>query len=172
MINIPIVSASPLRRLGAMAYDTLLIAALLIVATTPFLLLAGDRVIVPREVGVLAYAYWLWQAAIVVLFFGYFWTRKGQTLGMRAWRLHIQRLDGSRPTWRDTLLRLACALTPWLPAIVVAGIADHTMRATLMPVGAALLVLGFVNYLIAWFDKARRSGHDRFLSTRIVRRTP
>jgi len=37
----------------------------------------------------------LWKMAWVGFFFVYFWTKSGQTLGMRAWRLRLQNLDGS-----------------------------------------------------------------------------
>ncbi len=36
-----------------------------------------------------------WAISWVCGFFIYFWSKKGQTLGMRAWRLRVQNLDGS-----------------------------------------------------------------------------
>ena len=36
-----------------------------------------------------------WNLAWVSYFFVFFWTRSGQTLGMKAWRLRVQNLDGS-----------------------------------------------------------------------------
>jgi uncharacterized RDD family membrane protein YckC len=36
-----------------------------------------------------------WGVAWVCGFFIYFWAHKGQTLGMRAWRLRVQNYDGS-----------------------------------------------------------------------------
>ena len=30
-----------------------------------------------------------------LVFFGYFWTKSGQTIGMRAWRLKVQTLEGN-----------------------------------------------------------------------------
>lgn len=36
-----------------------------------------------------------WNLLWVSYFFVYFWSKKGQTIGMRAWRLKVQNIDGS-----------------------------------------------------------------------------
>ncbi|REL28218.1 RDD family protein [Thalassotalea euphylliae] len=36
-----------------------------------------------------------WSLGWVAFFFVYFWARNGQTIGMKAWRLRVQNLDGS-----------------------------------------------------------------------------
>jgi uncharacterized RDD family membrane protein YckC len=168
----PLVSAGPVRRLGAMVYDTLIVIAIEIVATVPFLPFMRDgHVLVASDVGVLAYIYRAWQLLVFVVFFVFFWTRKGQTLGMRAWRLYIQRIDGPLPTRRDAIMRLLWSTVPWLPAYAVLAAADNFgPRKVLLAIGSSLLTLVLVNYCIAWFDPERRSWHDRFLQTRIVRR--
>ena len=43
------------------------------------------------------------------LFFGWFWTHSGQTLGMQAWRIKVQNEDGSAINWWQTTRRLGCA---------------------------------------------------------------
>jgi len=47
-----------------------------------------------------------WKLAWVSYFFIYFWSRGGQTLGMKAWRLRLQNNDGSLITKQTALLRL------------------------------------------------------------------
>jgi uncharacterized RDD family membrane protein YckC len=112
----------------------------------------------------------LWQVAVVVLFFGYVWTRRGKTLGMLAWRLRIETESGSLPSWRDTVMRMLLALLPWLPALAVLTAADYLEpRRLLLQIGVALLPCGLLNYMFAWLDPQRRSWHDRFLRTRVVR---
>ncbi len=37
----------------------------------------------------------LWKLAWVSYFFVFFWSKSGQTLGMKAWRLRLQHTDGS-----------------------------------------------------------------------------
>jgi uncharacterized RDD family membrane protein YckC len=134
--------AGVLRRFGAMLYDTLIVAALLFVVTALFLPFTGGEAITPGESGAVERIY---QAALlltVVLFFCVFWTRRGQTVGMLAWRLRVERSDGALLTWRDALLRLAGAA-----------------------VSLAALGLG---YFWIWIDRERLAWHDRWSGTRVV----
>jgi uncharacterized RDD family membrane protein YckC len=135
-------TAGLLRRLGAMLYDALAVIALLMAGTALLMTLTGGEAITAQRVGVWVHVYQAALIAIVVLFFGVFWTRKGQTLGMTAWRLKIERLDGALPTWRDALLRLAGALI-------------------------SLVALG-LGYLWIWIDREQRAWHDRWSGTRVV----
>ena len=47
---------------------------------------------------------------ILLLFFGIFWRRAGQTLGMQAWRIKLVTDSGDLPTWRQVTLRVLGAL--------------------------------------------------------------
>ena len=107
--------AGLLRRLAAMFYDGLLLVAILMIATALMLLLTGGEAITPTDHPWLELAYRLVIVGLLVLFFGTFWTRRGQTLGMASWRLRVEREDGSMLTWGDTVKRLAAALLSWLP---------------------------------------------------------
>lgn len=131
------------RRLGAMVYDSLLVLAVLMVATALFLPLTGGEAVTREVVGpVPFYLYRLFMLVLVVGFFGVFWTRRGQTLGMAAWRLKLERADGRQLTWADALKRLAAACLSWLP------------------VG-----LGFL-WMV--FDRDRLAWHDRLTHTRVI----
>ena len=158
-------NANPLRRLGAMLYDALLCTAMLMIATLPFLpfIQNGNRLQGPA-----LYAHRVWLLSVWIAFFGYFWTRKGRTLGMQAWRLRIETSRGELPTWRDALARLALAAVPWLPAYVALSVAATFSLDTVRSVGLMLFALVPLNYLMAWFDPKRRAWHDRFLGTKIV----
>jgi len=97
-------------RLAAMAYDWLLLSALYVCVTLPLVLLRGGVALEPGT--------W-WYSALLLLvtfaFYGWFWTHGGQTLGMRAWRLRVQRRDGHALSWLDAACRSAAALTLLLP---------------------------------------------------------
>lgn len=131
-----------LRRFGAMFYDGLLIVALMFVVTALFLPFTGGEAILASRMPVLAALYNVVRIAVFVGFFGLFWTRRGQTLGMTAWRLKVRRLDGSLLTWSDALKRLGLAFVSFLP-----------------------LGLG---YFWVWFDRDRLAWHDRWTGTRVV----
>jgi uncharacterized RDD family membrane protein YckC len=132
-----------LRRLAAVLYDSLLLLAVLMVATALFLPLTGGEAIDPRRNPALEWCYRAALALLVLGFFGIFWTRGGQTLGMAAWRLRVEREDGRALTWADTARRLAAAALSWLA-----------------------LGLGWLWILV---DPQRRAWHDRLSGTRVVR---
>jgi uncharacterized RDD family membrane protein YckC len=98
------------RRLASAAYDALVLAAIWMVVLMADLFLRGAaglpyNVHVARAELVLA----------ALLFFGLSWTRGGQTLGMRAWRLQLRRADGRPLHWPTALARFAFAWLAWLP---------------------------------------------------------
>jgi uncharacterized RDD family membrane protein YckC len=97
---------APLRvRLAAMIYESLLVTAVVFVASFIVLPLVGDL-----------HAPWqrhLYQAWLVAVMFGYFaafWLRSGQTLAMKTWRIRLVDRDGGRIGLRQAALRFALAL--------------------------------------------------------------
>jgi uncharacterized RDD family membrane protein YckC len=131
-----------LRRLAAVLYDSLLLLALLMVATALFLPFTGGEAIDPRRNPVIEWVYRAVLLLITIGFFGIFWTKRGQTLGMASWRLRVEREDGGTLGWSDTVRRLAAALLSWLP-----------------------LGLGWLWILV---DPEHRAWHDRLSRTRVV----
>ncbi|WP_213610939.1 RDD family protein [Pseudoalteromonas sp.] len=45
-----------------------------------------------------------------IVFFAYFWTKSGQTIGMRAWRLKVQTHQGNLISWPQAIIRSISAL--------------------------------------------------------------
>jgi uncharacterized RDD family membrane protein YckC len=131
-----------LRRLAALFYDSLLLLAVLMMVTALFLPLTGGEAITSANRPVLGVLYRIVLLGAVVLFYGTFWTRRGQTLGMQSWRLRVERDDGARLTWADALRRLGAAVL------------------SILPCG-----LGFLWIL---FDREKRAWHDRLSHTRVV----
>ncbi len=127
-----------IRRLAAILYDVLVFAAVLLVATLPFVLIA--RGAPTSQVG--QFLFRLYLLAVSFLYFGWFWVHGGQTLGMRAWRLRLINGSGGRISWRQALLRFLGAILSWVP------------------VGAG--------YLWIVIDHDKRAWHDRISGTRMI----
>ncbi len=96
------------RRLGAALYDALLLFGVLFVVALPFTVLAGITWGDPRYPLLQFVLY-----AVVYLYFGWFWTHGGQTLGMKTWRVRLVRRDGGRVDWLQVTVRLGVALLSW-----------------------------------------------------------
>lgn len=50
---------------------------------------------------------------ISMLFFVWFWTHGGQTLGMRAWKIELVTTTGGTVDWRCASMRFLAALLSW-----------------------------------------------------------
>jgi uncharacterized RDD family membrane protein YckC len=129
------------RRLAAMAYDTMLSLALLMVVTFAYLmalkLIYGEAQLkLMSDAGALNGDPLLSTLLLFSLFafFAKFWTHNGQTLGMQVWGVRVQNADGSAIDLWQALLRFLLAIISFL----CAG-------------------LGFFWIL---FDKQKRSWHD------------
>jgi uncharacterized RDD family membrane protein YckC len=125
------------RRLAALLYDAVLLAGVLFASTLAVLPFRGGEAFGPHDPVFSAYL-----LGVGFLFFGWFWTHGGQTLGMRAWKIRLLATDGGPVSWRQAVIRYVCAL-----------------------ISAACFGLG---YLWVWFDSRKRSWHDLASGTRIV----
>lgn len=127
-----------LRRIAAMLYDALLVAALLFLATVPFIAVRRGA---PVETGDnLLYRAVLF--AVVFAFFVGFWSRSGRTLGMQSWGLQLETADGRIPSVATASLRFFAALV------------------SLLPLG--------LGYLWQIWDPQKLTWHDRISKTRLV----
>lgn len=79
-----------------------------------------------------------WNFGCVAFFFVYFWQKSGQTIGMRAWRLKVQNVDGSLISATTGIKRLIFTL------------------------------LGLGNFLVIFDRKNKLSLQDRFTNTEVV----
>ena len=130
----PGLAPAPLRyRFAAMLYDALVMLAIWIVTIVALVTLIGDAVT----------GAWVQSLLFMELygFFAFFWCRRGQTLGMLAWRLRLHSSGGFTPS--QALRRFVAGLVSW-----------------------ATLGLGF---FWMWFDKGRLTWPDRFSRSIVVR---
>ena len=133
------------RRLAAIGYDSLLLGAVLFVATA---LAIGLTVMV---IGSEAFKaanplsgnpfFRTWLLLVCFFFYGGFWVCGGQTLGMRAWRLRIQQRDGRGIRWQQALLRFLTAGLWLLPAIYLHQVLKIGVGSSLGAGAGGLLLL-------------------------------
>lgn len=134
------------RRLGAMLYDGFLVAAIwLLVAVAHLAVVRFGFGLEAEAVG----SGWLQRGTLQLLllasaflFFAFCWRRGGMTLGMQAWRLRVQTVDGRAISLGQSLVRYGVA---WL----------------------SFVALG-LGYLWVLFDTERRSWPDIVSGTRTV----
>ena len=125
-------------RLTALLYDIFPLLGLWFFAGAIGLSIAGDENRFARNIVI--------QALVLLFTASYFvisWTRGGQTIGMRAWRLRLANDDGSRLTAAHAVLRFVLASLSF-----------------------ALLGAGFWWQL---FDREKRTAHDAIAHTRMIR---
>ena len=112
------------RRLLAMVYDTLvatavgMCAAMVMIVTLVVMLKNGTLDLQgyaePADLIQASFGYKLliqtWVGLWIAGFFLWFWSRGGQTLGMRAWRLRIYSTVEEPMTWPRLFIRLVASL--------------------------------------------------------------
>ena len=124
------------RRVGAFFYDLLLIMSLWMVTLWVWILINDGEAIYGSFV----------QLVLImefIAFYVYCWTRTGQTLGMRAWKIKIVNGEGKNPNLKQSIIRL-----------------------TAIPVSWAFFGLGFFWF---YFSKTQQTWHDRFSNTFTVK---
>lgn len=132
---------SLLRHLAAIIYDTFLVIALVAVVNALALgivvKLSGGKtqVLSPHLVQLLT-------AVSIMGFFCLFWRKRGQTLGMQAWRIQLVDANGHPPGFGKGILRCIGAV-------------------------ASIGCLG-LGYLWSLVDRNKRYWHDYFSQTELI----
>ena len=173
-MNDPLIAAPLWRRFAAAVYDALLLTGLwmtTLLLTLPVRSLLGVPPGSPVLRGLLF--------AVGLAFFGWFWTRGGQTLGMRAWKLRVRRRDGAALRWPIAAIRYAAMMSYWTLALmpfavyllerypkVIAALPHAVPAAT---IASTLIVLSLALRLL---DGRRGLPHDWASGTEVVRLPP
>ena len=134
------------RRLAACAYDLLPLLALWFATDALAMLLSGGRLAEPHPSWQQRLPLQLALLAVTAAYFVLSWTRGGQTLGARAWRLRVIRADGTHDTRIPLTRALARFAMGWI----------------------SLLALG-LGFVWSAVDAQGRTWHDAASRTRLVR---
>ena len=146
--TVSIKDAALWRRLAAMVYDSIVIIAIWIIVGFIVLsafgidqaqIVENDRVVMDPYYRVTLFSSMLLSA---YLFFAWFWTHSGQTLGMQAWKIRVQNPDSSAISYKQSLIR--CVIAPF-----------------------SFLLLG-AGYFYMFFNPEKRTLHDRLSHSIVV----
>jgi uncharacterized RDD family membrane protein YckC len=162
-------AAGLIRRLAALLYDTLLLLALLFVGTLPILPLTGGEAITPAAQHAGAYLYRGYLALLALGFFGLSWTRGGQTLGMKTWKIRLESGAGSPPGWGAVSLRFALGLALVLAALLGLWLARTPGWSARDFAAAVLIAPAVANHAWIAFDRCGRSLQDVVCGMRVIR---
>ena len=94
--------------MGAILYDSLLLCGILFVATAVAIPLNHGQAFTANQVYFSGYL-----LVVSFLFFAWFWTHGGQTLGMRAWNIKVTGHSGMAVSWLQSLVRFIAAILSW-----------------------------------------------------------
>ena len=130
-------TAGVMRRIAAGCYDALLLGSIWMLATLAIVALRGGESVPAGQLG-----YQLLLLGAAALFFITSWLRGGQTLGMRAWRLRVERQSGDPLDAQTGIVRFIGGLL------------------SVLTCGLGLLWL--------WIDRDELTWHDRLAGTRVV----
>ena len=121
--------------MGALLYDALLLIAIWMATLFPWVIANSGEAVV----GLLVQSVLLLE---LIGFYLFFWSRQGQTLGMKAWRIRLVDTTGHPPAFKQLLIRLATA-----------------------PLSVLSCGLG---YLWFYMGDRRQTWHDRLSGTMVV----
>jgi len=96
------------KRLAIIIYDALLLIAVLFLATLVLLPFQADNIFEPNS-----WQFSLYLLFVSFLFYSWFWTRGGQTLGLLAWKLRVVNKEGRSISWRQAAIRFSVAILSW-----------------------------------------------------------
>ena len=160
--------ASLPRRLGALVYEALLLAAMALCAGFALLPLASPThaaalTIPPLFVRTMLFCA---LAAAAAFYYAWFWAEGRRTLPQKTWRLRLVTDDGSNLPRTVALVRYVAGWNG--PALALAAYA--ALRGTGAARWATSLLL--FNYAWALVDPDRQFLHDRLAGTRVLDDAP
>lgn len=94
-----------LARIAAMIYESLLVAAVLFVASFIIIPVVGEMHSAWQR-----HVFQFYITGVLFAYFSAFWLRSGQTLAMKTWRIRLINRDGGRITAKQALVRFFVAL--------------------------------------------------------------
>lgn len=147
-----------------MIYEALLLLGVVAVAVFIFLFIAQSfpAIVPPHATESWPMKFWLF--IVIGLYFVYFWSRTGQTLAMKTWRIRLVDKERLKLPVLKAIVRYCLAWMWFLPGLAIAAQLGLTPLRSLIAVGIGYLLWACT----AFFDKDKQFLHDKFAKTRLV----
>lgn len=159
--------ATAKRRLLSMAYDSLLLAAVIFIAYAVFMPISKS---VGIEAGHPVTSIYL--LSVIFLFNAWFWTHGGQTLGMKTWRIKLTNENGGAISWKQALVRYLCALPGWF--IILISVSGFILEQLPFPAvlnwinNIPMGIILAVGIIVIYIEQRPGNWRDRFSHSRVI----
>lgn len=148
------------RRLACFVYEGVLLFGVVMISGYLFASLTQQRnaLVGRHELQVFLFV-------VLGIYFGWFWSRSGQTVAMKAWHLRLVTRDGQTVSQARALLRYLLSWLWFIPALLLV----HLCGIRDVGVTFAALFAGVVVYAgSAWLLPGRQFAHDLVAGTRLI----
>ncbi len=153
------------RRLACFAYEGVLLFGVVMLAAYLFSSLSQQRHALVNRTPLQIYLF-----LVLGVYFVWFWTRGGQTLAMKTWRIRLVTIDGGALSPGRALMRYVLSWLWFLPGLLVAWATAETLQLWIVScsLGAGVLI-----YAAASLARADRQFlHDALCRTRLISLAP
>ena len=152
------------RRMAAFVYEGTLLFGVLFVAVYLYSSLTQQRHALEGRTGLQAFAF-----IVLAIYFVVFWSRGGQTVAMKTWRLRVITVDGTPLTRWRALARYVLAWLWFLPsllAVYLSGLSGGVVVSVVPLAGMAAYAA------LTRLHPDRQFLHDVICGTRLVDTPP
>lgn len=142
-----------------MVYEAMLLFGVVAVTGALFSILFQQR-----HALYLRHALQVWLLVVITSYFIWFWTKSGQTLAMKTWRIRLVSIDGGKVGVKRAFVRYLIAWLWILPGLAFAWLAEARDWSLAIIPAANIVFWAMTIYL----DPQRQFLHDRLAGTRVI----
>jgi len=152
------------RRMACFAYEGVLLFGVLMVAGYLFSSLTQQRHALEGRHGLQAFLF-----VVLGIYFGWFWSRGGQTVAMKAWHVKLVDLNGLSVSQSRAVARYLMSWLWFVPALLVVWLFGvRSPSSAFLALGLGVLVYAMLALLLP----SRQFLHDVVCGTRLVSSRP
>lgn len=153
------------KRLLAALYDSFLVLATIFIATALTMPFTRGNVSADNKIYMSLYL-----LSVIYIFYGWFWTHGGQTLGMRAWRQKVVSIDGKSINWQQAFIRFITGLPAWL--LFISGVLIWVLPEKIELIDSLLFLprwaFTIIGLIWLWINHQPNNWRDKLSGTEVV----